>query len=403
MKIPLQAHRLCALLSDEGYEGRIVGGYVRDRLQNITAHEIDMATTAEPEKIISLCEHYKLKAIPTGIKHGTVTVIIDGSPIEVTTLRKDVQCYGRHATVLFTNDWFEDAKRRDFTINAMYLDAHGKLYDFFDGLHHLTECLVSFIGNAEERIHEDYLRLMRYFRFIGYFDRLNLDEKSLEAAVKLSDKLVKVSAERIKSELLKILCTREPRIPLKLMIENNILHKIGLPIHDVNVDAFFFCDDPLINVAALFKASNVSDISFLKALKFSKLQQKLIGQSLQQDFTNHFNDIIYGLLSKRDILPEMHNLMQNIGQNECIELFKVHLVMHMKSFSACDPKQLWQSCNRLLSQIELKKFPLNGQAIMELGYKNQEIKEKLMLAKKLWIDSNCTLSNTELLSAIQEL
>ena len=167
--------RVFAALSGDGIETRAVGGAVRNTLLGRPVTEVDLATTAVPDTVMARARKAGLKAIPTGIAHGTVTVVADGTPFEVTTLRRDVETYGRHAKVAFTEDWEEDARRRDFTLNALYADADGALYDPLGGYADLVAGRVRFIGDATARITEDYLRILRFFRFNAYYGKGPLD------------------------------------------------------------------------------------------------------------------------------------------------------------------------------------------------------------------------------------
>jgi tRNA nucleotidyltransferase/poly(A) polymerase len=196
-------------LSADGHEVRAVGGAVRNTLLGLPVTEIDLATTAVPEMVMALAAKAGLKPVPTGIDHGTVTVVAAGVPYEVTTLRRDVETFGRHAKIAFTTDWAEDARRRDFTLNALYADRHGRLFDPLGGLADLLAGRVRFIGDAEERIKEDYLRILRFFRFNAYYGKAPLDAAGLEAAVKLRAGLAQLSAERVGAELRRILA--DPR------------------------------------------------------------------------------------------------------------------------------------------------------------------------------------------------
>ena len=172
-------------LQGDSLETRAVGGAVRNALLGLPVTEIDLATTAEPERVMALAEEAGLKAVPTGIDHGTVTVIADGLPFEVTTLRRDVETFGRHAKIAYTTSWEEDAKRRDFTLNALYADRDGKVFDPLGGYDDLAAGRVRFIGDAEARIKEDFLRILRFFRFHAYYGKGDMDAAGLKAAVKL--------------------------------------------------------------------------------------------------------------------------------------------------------------------------------------------------------------------------
>jgi poly(A) polymerase len=188
-----------------GCEGRVVGGAVRNTLMGLPVSDIDVATPAAPDIVVSACVRAGLAAIPTGLAHGTVTVIADHTPIEVTTLRRDVETDGRHATVAFTDDWAEDARRRDFTMNALYCDARGRLYDFVGGHADLVDRRVRFIGDADARIAEDYLRILRFFRFYAAYAAGDPDRSAMGACARGIAGIGRLSAERIRAELVKLL------------------------------------------------------------------------------------------------------------------------------------------------------------------------------------------------------
>lgn len=194
-------------LEDAGYEARLAGGCVRDRLCSLTPNDYDVATTATPEQALKVFE--KQHTIPTGLQHGTITVVYPNSQVEVTTLRVDKKCDGRHAEIEYTDDWKLDASRRDFTINAMYMDKTGKIYDYFNGQQDLKNNIVKFVGDPEQRIKEDYLRIMRYFRFAARFGDLResflIGSPDFAAIIKHASGLRNISQERITTELIKIL------------------------------------------------------------------------------------------------------------------------------------------------------------------------------------------------------
>ncbi|MDQ0348284.1 CCA tRNA nucleotidyltransferase [Ancylobacter vacuolatus] len=198
--------RVLAALDGEGEEARIVGGAVRDWLIGRGLRsDIDIATTALPEEVTARAKAAGLKPVPTGIEHGTVTVIADGEPYEVTTLREDVETDGRRARVVFGRSWAQDARRRDFTMNALYLTRSGELVDLVDGAADAKAGCVRFIGDADTRIREDYLRILRLFRFHAAFGRGPLDPPALEAAIRNREGLDRLSRERVRAELMKLL------------------------------------------------------------------------------------------------------------------------------------------------------------------------------------------------------
>jgi poly(A) polymerase len=214
-----------ALGADAG-EARYVGGAIRDTLLGLDVSDIDIATVHAPEAVIDRLEAARIKAIPTGIAHGTITAVSQGTVIEVTTLRRDLETDGRHATVVFTDDWQEDAARRDFTMNAMSADpATGQVHDYFGGLADLAAGRVRFIGDPLQRIAEDHLRILRFFRFHARFGD-TIDADGLAACVARANDLMALSRERIAAELLKLLVAPGAVETTALMVERAILRPV---------------------------------------------------------------------------------------------------------------------------------------------------------------------------------
>lgn len=210
-------------LTNGGAKARFVGGCVRDAILDRPIRDIDIATDALPGRIMDFLGAAGLKAIPTGIDHGTVTAVSDHRPYEITTLRHDVETDGRRAVVAFTDDWEADAARRDFTINALSLDPDGGLHDPFDGLADLRAGRVRFVGDPRQRIAEDVLRLLRYFRFQAHYGRLPPDAGSLAACREMAHLLPRLSAERVRAELLRLLSAPEPAPVVALMRDEGVL------------------------------------------------------------------------------------------------------------------------------------------------------------------------------------
>ena len=361
--------------------------------------EIDMATNLTPDVIMKICETNGLKVVPTGLSHGTVTVLIGGMSVEVTTLRIDVECNGRHAEVLFTNNWEEDARRRDFTINALYADADGNLYDYFNGINDLKSKTIRFIGNPEDRIHEDYLRIMRYFRFLGYFEyseEIQLDQNSFAAAAKLATNLKKISIERIRDELMKTLGSKSPQVPIKLMQQSGIFEKIGLKIK--NVANLRFCTDPIINLAAILKTSAYTDLKILEQFKFSKKDQRTIHTLISVDFSYVFENIHNSISNGKVNFDEVHCCMQKFGKENYIQLFKMYSVINPSSVG----KLLLDDFINSLESVKMKEFPIKGNDVVELGFEGPEIKQAMSKGKDIWIESNCNLSKEEILELLKK-
>lgn len=217
-------------IANGGFEARVVGGAVRNALLGTPVKDIDIATTAAPQDVIRLAAAAGLGAVPTGVAHGTVTVIAHHQPIEVTTLRRDIETFGRQARVIFTTDWAEDAARRDFTLNALYCDADGTVHDPIGGYPDLVARQVRFIGRAEDRIREDYLRILRFFRFTAAYAEDAPDADGLAASIALASGLDQLSAERVRAELLRLLAAPRAIEIVAIMVEARLIDRLlGTP------------------------------------------------------------------------------------------------------------------------------------------------------------------------------
>jgi len=214
--------RLLDIYQQASHPCRFVGGCVRDKLLGEPVHDIDIATSALPEHGMQLLDEAGIRVIPTGIKHGTITAFTATRQVEITTLRRDVACDGRHADVAYTDQWEEDAQRRDFTINALYADPNGTVHDYHDGVADLNARRVRFIGQAEKRIEEDALRILRFFRFWSRFSQNAPDEQAMRACATHASRVEQLSGERIQQEMLSLLMTRQVILTLQHMREAKI-------------------------------------------------------------------------------------------------------------------------------------------------------------------------------------
>ena len=223
--------RLLGVLDRDGEEARVVGGAVRNALLGEPIGDIDIATTALPEEVIRRTTKAGFKAVPTGLEHGTVTIVVDSRPFEVTTLREDVETFGRHATVRFGRDWRADAERRDFTMNALSAAGDGIVHDYVGGLADLAARRVRFIGEAATRIAEDYLRILRFFRFHASYGHGAPDPAGLHACIAARAGLEHLSRERVRMELLKLLVAPHATPTLAVMAESGLLVTVlgGVP------------------------------------------------------------------------------------------------------------------------------------------------------------------------------
>ena len=275
-----------ALLNADGGEGRIAGGAVRNSLMGLAIADVDLATTLKPEEVIERATAAGIKAIPTGIEHGTVTLVIDRRPFEVTTLRRDVTTDGRRAEVAFTDDWQEDASRRDLTINGLYADANGEVIDLVEGLADIETRTVRFIGDAETRIREDYLRILRYFRFFAFYGSGRPDAAALRAMAREKDGLKRLSAERVWSELKKLLSADDPGRALLWMRTAGILTLILPETEKWGIDevpgliaaerAFGWKPDPLLRLASMVPPDVERLAAMAERLRLSKQEASFL-------------------------------------------------------------------------------------------------------------------------------
>ncbi len=232
---------LFAALTPTGAETRVIGGAVRDALYGRTPHEIDLATTALPDTVMRAAAAAGLKAVPTGIEHGTVTLVVAGAPYEVTTLREDVETDGRYAKVRFGGDFEQDARRRDFTVNALSLTPDGKLHDYVGGLDDIAARRIRFIGDAATRIREDYLRVLRFFRFNASHGAGDFDRDGLHESILAREQLARLSRERVRAELLKLLVAERAPEVVRAMSQAGVIEVIlgvGYPARLERLAAF---------------------------------------------------------------------------------------------------------------------------------------------------------------------
>ncbi len=265
--------KLLGVFSEHG-EARVAGGAVRNAILKVAVADVDVATTLLPDDVVRVCTAAGFSVHPTGIAHGTVTVVVRHQAFEVTTLRRDVVTDGRRAVVAFTKDWHEDALRRDFTMNAMYCNANGEITDFTNGYGDIQKRNVKFVGTPSRRIREDYLRILRFFRFHALYGKGNPDAAGLAACARLRGNLKSLSAERLRQELFKLLVAPRAVPALKVMASTGILEVVlphanswrvlnRLPLDPV-LRLFVLARDPL-QLQERFRLSN-DDAKRLKAL-----------------------------------------------------------------------------------------------------------------------------------------
>ena len=373
--------KLSEALLKEGDEIRIIGGAVRNFLLKLPLSDIDIACKYQPEETLKILQSNNIKAIPTGIKYGTITAVINGQPFEITSLRADIENYGRHCQVDFIEDYKEDAKRRDFTINAMSIDFKGNLYDYFNGIKDLKDGLIRFIGDPSQRVSEDYLRILRLFRFYCFYGK-KIDPASLGAALKDSSFLATISKERIRQELLKILQYQQlSRIVecLKIMQQVNevvffdqfSLEKLEdfSQFYQKNQKNLPFVTNYLMILAILIeKNSNLLKI-LTKNLVLTKKEQKYL-----KNYLKYRN-----LTIKSDKIDIFEAILDN-DKLQVIEFLTINQAIdrNYNDFSV--------KINNL-NKLTLPAFPIKGQDLINEGFSSSKIGIELKRRRKIWLES----------------
>lgn len=384
MLIDNETNLIINAIEEFGGEARFVGGCVRDSILKGNVHDIDLATNLLPGQTIKALELYGIKTIPTGLKHGTVTAVLNQKSFEITTLRYDVKSDGRHAEVEFTDNWQADASRRDFTFNALYADRHGHIYDYFHGLKDLETRRLNFIGNAEDRIKEDYLRILRAFRFHAKICVGELSNEILAVCKKHSHMIQSLSGERIRDEIFKLLECDNPVTTLESMQKFDILYEV-IP-QKVNCcilsSELLNNTDALIKLALLLRTTKDDNLGeyISKFLRLSKKQKKKLLFLLSNNISTE--------LSKK----EQKKYISLYGRELYCDLVKVCGVESAKNINTIK-QYIAFACT-----FTIPKFPLSGYDLINLGYQpGKSLGENLELIKKHWEDSSYALTKDELM------
>lgn len=372
------ARRVLAALDGRA---RFVGGAVRDGLLGLPVQDVDLATPWQPDRVLALAQAAGVRAVPTGIDHGTVTLIVDHSPFEVTTLRRDVATDGRHAQVVFTNRWEEDAARRDFTLNALYADADGTIFDPVGGLADLTAGRVQFIGDARQRVCEDYLRILRYFRFQARYGRLPPVPAILDALAALAPGLDRLSPERIWSELRRLLAGPRPDSSLALMQTSRILPRV-LPGARPDAARILAALPDHADWAARLLAllPEGADLPALAArLRWSGAELQFI--SVSQQIAEQLLETPYATVRRFGIEPIISGLD----------------VRHARGW---DDREEWRGW----ITAPLPPFPLGGDDLQALGIAPGPQMGKLLRAAEAWWDAgHCRADRAQTLAYLASL
>nr|WP_246787503.1 MULTISPECIES: CCA tRNA nucleotidyltransferase [Bartonella] len=393
--------KLLHCLSENGEEARVVGGAVRNQLLGYPVNDIDIATTCVPDEIIKRASENGFKAVPTGYEHGTITVVVKDHSYEVTALRADIEPDGRRAKVIFGRDWKTDAKRRDFTINAIYADANGKIYDDVNGLADIETETLRFIGTAEERIREDYLRILRFFRLYAWVGKGRPDAEAIKACARLKDGLLQLSAERVWSEVKKMLSAPDPTRALLWMRQAAILGIILPETEKWGIDAFRplietervmrLPPDPLLRLFSIVPRDEVRLKKMAERLRFSKLEKTRL-----MDFAR-ISPIKY---NSSDI--EIKKLVYHHGKQAVLDELTLALsnarAHALSNDNALVEASHYTRLRKLTEQYDIPVFPLTGKDLLPLGItEGPAIGHKLKALEKRWVESGFLLDRKALL------
>jgi len=365
-------------------EVRFVGGCVRKAICGENIDDIDLATSVEPEDVKKRLNKQDIKVIDTGISHGTVTAILNNKKFEITTLRKDVSTDGRHAKVRFTSNWEEDASRRDFTINAIYADIEGRIFDPLNGMLDLQNGIIKFIGSPEERIQEDYLRILRYFRFFTQYSKTDYDQKIIRAIKQHINGINKISNERIFDELKKITILKN--------IYSLFSHELSKEI--------------ILNIFPQFKYyERLKIINNLNKKSRDMYDIHLILAVLILDQTNNYEYFCHKYKTSNNIKNRFKNISINFENLKSKKFYSEENIKKLIYFSNKDYVRdllLFSICtNNKIKILDIKKlidyvdickipkFPISGDYLIKHGYETgQTLGKKLKSLEEKWIANN---------------
>jgi poly(A) polymerase len=363
---------------------RFVGGCVRNAVLKRPVDDIDIATTLTPEAVTKALTDAGLKAVPTGIDHGTVTAVAQGRPFEITTLRRDVETDGRRAVVAFTTDWAEDAQRRDFRLNALYADPDGALRDpTAGGLADARAGRIVFVGDAETRIREDALRILRFFRFQAWYGRGEPDAAGLAACAALRGLIGGLSAERVSAELLKLLAAEDPREAVRLMAKAGVLAEVlpeaqGLSRFErlVAIETeMLFSEDALLRLASLLPSDPALGAALAERLRLSNAQRDRLAAALAP------TPRLVSWMSPR----EARQLVYRLG----VEAFCDRATLAWAASERPAAAVQWRALLPLARSWTAPRFPLSGEEVMAAGVpKGPLVGEVMREVEAWWVDND---------------
>jgi poly(A) polymerase len=375
---------MAALEAEGGADcARFVGGCVRNALIGRPVADIDIATTLTPDRVTAALKAAGLKAVPTGIEFGTVTAVSGGKPFEITTLRRDVETDGRHAVVVYTDDWAEDAARRDFRLNALYADGEGRLFDpTGEGEADARAGRIVFVGDPETRIREDGLRILRFFRFLAWYGEGEPDADALAACERMKGALISLSAERVAKELLRLLTADDPRPAVRLMAATGILSLVVPLAHGtarferlVEIESDLFQCDPLLRLAALLPDDPSAGLVTAERLRLSNAQRERLATALGVE------PRLVSWLSPR----EARRAVYQLGVNTFCDRLMLAWANSDRNAAAMQ----WRALLPMAQSWPRPSFPLTGAEVMAAGVpEGPMVGEVMREIEAWWIDQD---------------
>ena len=378
---------------------KFVGGCVKKAINNELIDDIDLATSLKPQEVKEKLLKKEIKVIDTGLSHGTVTAYVGQKKFEITTLREDVITDGRHAKVLFSSDWTKDAKRRDLTINAIYSSINGNIFDPFNGVSDLKNGKIRFIGSPNERIQEDYLRILRYFRFFSLYSKNNYDPDTIKSIKQNIGGLNKVSNERIFDELKKILSLKNLYNLFSLNQSKEII----------------------LNIFPQFKYwKRLEKTNFLNSKLRAKYDNGLILAALIVDHSDNYEYFCYKYKTSNNIRNRLKNIsknFENLKNNKFYSKENIKKLIYLSNKNSVKDLLFFSifikdkietlSIEKLLDYVstcEIPKFPISGDYLKKHGYETgKELGQKLKLLEEKWIENNFVLDKKTIEKSLNKI
>ncbi len=383
--------RLFDAVEDHGGTIRFVGGAVRDALAGLSGFDLDLATDLSPDELVEACQDFHLTTVPIGLKTGITGVIIDNKVLAVSSLKKSEKIRSRRREI-YTDDWSVDAAGRDLTINAVYADLRGNVFDYYDGISDLENGIVRFIGNPEDRIKEDYLRILRFFRFHSKFAKTPMNEEALQACIKLKDGLRTVSIEQVRDELFKVLVTPNVTAVMKVIYENNILGYFLPP--STHLDALWrltkivsdaqYEGNFLRRLFVLYQPSAAAAEDIAQSLRFTKKQREIFTKWAKIEITEE------NVCSARERLKFIYRYGKQFTIDKILIGAAIYGIENLR-------------INEILREVEntiVPIFPIRGRDLIGKVGDGAQVGRLLSALEQQWIDSGFTLTREELFRAL---